>query len=62
VKRILEGVKGNPGNFDFRIFDDITDMLNELENRRKEGYRKIALIRSFTEYTATKFSISLLRF
>ncbi|MFP3234730.1 MAG: DNA/RNA helicase domain-containing protein [Sulfolobaceae archaeon] len=49
VKRILEGVKGNPGNFDFRIFDDITDMLNELENRRKEGSRKIALVRSFTE-------------
>ena len=42
VKRILEGVKGNPGNFDFIIFDDITDMLNELENRRKEGSRKIA--------------------
>ncbi|MFP3203404.1 MAG: DNA/RNA helicase domain-containing protein [Sulfolobus sp.] len=49
VKRILEGVKGNPGNFDFRIFDDITDMLNELENRRKERSRKIALICSFTE-------------
>ncbi|MEJ2779538.1 hypothetical protein WIW89_01155 [Stygiolobus sp. CP850M] len=42
MKRILEGVKGNPGNFDFIIFDDITDMLNELENRRKEGSRKIA--------------------
>jgi len=47
VKRILEGVKGNPGNFDFRIFDNIVDMLNELENRRKRG--KIALICSFTE-------------
>nr|WP_240872370.1 DNA/RNA helicase domain-containing protein [Acidianus infernus] len=47
VKRILEGVKGNPGNFDFRIFDNIVDMLNELENRREKG--KIALICSFTE-------------
>ncbi|MCQ4336456.1 MAG: DUF2075 domain-containing protein [Sulfolobales archaeon] len=47
VKRILEGVEGYPGNFDFRIFDDITGMLNELENRRKRG--KIALICSFTE-------------
>jgi hypothetical protein len=42
VKRILEGVKGSPGNFDFRIFDNIVDMLNELENRIKRG--KIVLI------------------
>ncbi|ADX82776.1 DUF2075 domain-containing protein [Sulfolobus islandicus] len=45
VRKILEGVKGNPGNFDFRIFDNIVDMLNELKN--KGG--KIALICSFTE-------------
>jgi len=45
VRKILEGVKGNPGNFDFRIFDNIVDMLNELENKRG----KIALICSFTE-------------
>ena len=44
VKRILEGVKGNPGNFDFRIFDDITDMLNELENRRKRGKNSVNML------------------
>ncbi|AGJ62777.1 DNA/RNA helicase domain-containing protein [Saccharolobus islandicus] len=48
VRKILEGVKGNPGNFDFRIFDDIVDMLKELENIKNKG-GKIALICSFTE-------------
>ncbi|QGA53838.1 DUF2075 domain-containing protein [Sulfolobus sp. E5-1-F] len=48
VKGILEDRKVRVENYDFRIFDNIVHMLNELKKRKEEG-RKVALICSFTE-------------
>ncbi|AWR96040.1 DNA/RNA helicase domain-containing protein [Acidianus brierleyi] len=48
VRKILQGEKAKSGDFDFKIFDNITDMFNELKNEKNHGM-KTALICSFTE-------------
>jgi DUF2075 family protein len=48
VKGILDGKKVKITCYDFRIFDNIISMFDELKERKREG-RKIALICSFTE-------------
>ncbi|MEM0173740.1 MAG: DNA/RNA helicase domain-containing protein [Sulfolobaceae archaeon] len=53
VKDLLNGKRVTISSFEFRVFDDIRDMLRELENRKREG-RKVALICSFTESRGDK--------
>jgi len=53
VKALLLGKTFTISNFDFRIFDNITEMLEELKRRNTEGY-KIALICSYTESKGDK--------
>ncbi|AAK41569.1 DUF2075 domain-containing protein [Saccharolobus solfataricus] len=53
VKGLLEGRKVTVRGYDFRIFNDVMSMINELKKRKDEG-RKVALICSFTESVGDK--------
>lgn len=48
IRSLLEGAPLKPGNYDFRVFDDILGMLSNLRAKAENG-AKVALICSFTE-------------
>ncbi len=48
VSNLLDGREFNFGDFDFRIYDNIVEMLKALENLKNQGHR-VALVAAFTE-------------
>lgn len=48
IRSLFEGAPFTPGNYDFRVFDDILSMLSNLRAKAKSG-AKVALVCSFTE-------------
>jgi len=53
VNELLEGRGFNPGGFDFRVYDDIQEMLKRLGELRDRGHR-VALVAAFTETPGRK--------
>lgn len=53
VRNLLYESSFNPKNIEFKIFKDIKDMLQSLEDHKNKGYR-VALVAAFTETPGNK--------